>query len=109
MVQRLDPLAWYVAFSWSKTVKLPVSKNIYSEDIVISNDLAIFATSKSSIKHGGPHKRQWERLLLPDGETMSFAIRFIYKSKISAYLRKMVCKISIFLLKACKFHFHKNF
>ena len=34
-----------------KTVKLPAPKNIYSEDIVISNDVLMFGTSKTSIKH----------------------------------------------------------
>ena len=37
-----------------ETVKLPALENIYSEEIVISTDVTIFATSKSSIKHGGP-------------------------------------------------------
>ena len=37
----------------SKTVKLPAPKNIYSEDIVVSNDVLMFATSKTSIKHRG--------------------------------------------------------
>ena len=36
-----------------ETVKLPVPKNIYSEAIVISTDVTIFATSKSSVKHRG--------------------------------------------------------
>ena len=38
-----------------ETVKLPVPKNIYSEAIVISNDVTIFATSRSSSKHRGPY------------------------------------------------------
>ena len=38
-----------------KAVKLPVPKHIYSEDIVISTDVATFATSKSSMKHKGPY------------------------------------------------------
>ena len=38
-----------------ETVKLPAPENIYSEDIVISTDVTIFATTKSSIKHRGPY------------------------------------------------------
>ena len=38
-----------------KTVKLRAIKNIYSKDIVISTDVAIFATRKSLIKHRGPY------------------------------------------------------
>ena len=37
-----------------KLLKLPAPKKMYSEDILISTDLAIFATSKGSIKHGSP-------------------------------------------------------
>ena len=36
-----------------KTVEPPAPKNIYSEDIVISTDVAIFVTRKTSIKHKG--------------------------------------------------------
>ena len=36
-----------------ETVKLPAPENIYSEDTVISTDVATFVTSKSSIKHRG--------------------------------------------------------
>ena len=38
-----------------ETVKLPAPENIYSEDIVISTDVTIFATTKSSIKHRGSY------------------------------------------------------
>ena len=38
-----------------ETVKLAALKNIYSEDIIISLDVAIFARSKSSVKHRGPY------------------------------------------------------
>ena len=34
-----------------ETVKPPVPKNIYGEDIVISADMTIFATNKNPIKH----------------------------------------------------------
>ena len=44
-----------------ETVKLPAPKNIYSEDIVISADVAIFAASKSSIKHRGPYNASDDR------------------------------------------------
>ena len=40
--------------SEDETVKLPTSDNIHSKDIVISKDVAIFATNKSSIKRRGP-------------------------------------------------------
>ena len=43
------------------TVKLPAPKNIYSEDIVISTDVAIFATSKSPIKHRRSYKASDDR------------------------------------------------
>ena len=39
----------------AKTSKPSATKNIYSEDIVISTDVAIFATSKSPIKHRGSY------------------------------------------------------
>ena len=38
-----------------ETVKLAALKNIYSEDIIISPDVVIFARSKSSMKHRGPY------------------------------------------------------
>ena len=57
-----------------ETVKLPALENIYSEDIVISTDVTIFATSKNSVKHGGFS-------LLPDGKTMSLAFSFPHTSK----------------------------
>ena len=44
-----------------ETLKLPAPKNIYSEDIVISTDVAIFATSKSSIKHRDPYSASDDR------------------------------------------------
>ena len=40
-------------FLESETVKLSVPKNIYSEDTVISTDVVMSVTSKSSIKHRG--------------------------------------------------------
>ena len=43
------------------TVKLSAPNNIYSKDIVISTDVVIFATSKSSIKHRGPYNASDER------------------------------------------------
>ena len=44
-----------------ETVKLPARNNMYCEDIVISTDVAIFATSKSSIKHRGPYNASDDR------------------------------------------------
>ena len=44
-----------------ETVKLPAPKNIYSEDIVISIDVAILATSQSSIKRRRPYNASDDR------------------------------------------------
>ena len=44
-----------------ETVTLPAPKNIYSKDIVISADVAIFAASKSSIKHRDPYNASNDR------------------------------------------------
>jgi len=44
-----------------ETVKLPAPKNIYSEDVVITTNVAIFATSKSPIKHKGPYNASDDR------------------------------------------------
>ena len=45
-----DLITWHnmLLLLEGETVKLPTPKNIYGEDIVISTDVAIFATSKSS-------------------------------------------------------------
>ena len=58
-----DLICWHdiLILLEGKTVKLPVLKNIYSEDIVISTDVAIFATSKSSMKHKGPYNASDDR------------------------------------------------
>ena len=85
-------------FKWSKnipwldillllegeTVKLPAPKKIYSEDIAISNDVAIFATTKSSIKHRGHYNASDDReteMMAARRKAMSFAINFLHKSK----------------------------
>ena len=44
-----------------ETVKLAAPKNINSKNIVISTDMAIFATSKSSIKQRGPYNAHDDR------------------------------------------------
>ena len=44
-----------------ETLKLPAPKKIYSEEIVISNDVAIFATSKSPIKYRGSYNASDDR------------------------------------------------
>ena len=66
-----------------ETVKLLAPNNIYSEDIVISTDMAIFATSKSPIKYRGPYNASDDRET-DDGcqmkKAMSFAIDFLQKS-----------------------------
>ena len=53
-----DLIPWYdmLLLLVGKTVKLPAPKNISSEDIVISTNVAIFATSKSPIKHRRSYK-----------------------------------------------------
>ena len=85
-------------FKWSKnipwldillllegeTVKLPAPKNIYSEDIAISNDVAIFATTKSSIKHRSHYNASDDKeteMMAARRKAMSFAINFLHKSK----------------------------
>ena len=82
-----------------ETVKLPAPKKIYSKDIVISTDVAIFATSKSLIKHRGPYNASDDReteMMAARWKTVSFDIKSLHKSKKSASLPKMFCKISIF-------------
>ena len=44
-----------------ETVKPPAPKNIYSEEILISADVAIFATSKSSTKQRGTYNANDDR------------------------------------------------
>ena len=44
-----------------ETVKLPAPKNIFSEGIVISTDVAIFAASKSTVKHRDPYNASDDR------------------------------------------------
>ena len=44
-----------------KTVKLPGPKNIYREDNMISTHVAIFSTSKSSVKHRGTYSASGDR------------------------------------------------
>ena len=58
-----DLIPWYDLLLLLKceTVKLPAPKNIYSEDIVISTDVAIFPTNKSSIRHRGPYNASDDR------------------------------------------------
>ena len=45
----------------SETVKLAAPKKIYSEDIVISAEIAVFARSKISFKHRGPYNASDDR------------------------------------------------
>ena len=44
-----------------ETVKRPATKSIYSEDLVISTNVAVIATNKSSIKHRGPYNASDDR------------------------------------------------
>ena len=67
-----------------ETVKLPAPKKIYSKDIVISTDVAIFATSKSLIKHRGPYNESDDReteMMAARWKTVSFDIKSLHKSK----------------------------
>ena len=52
-----DMIPWHdtLLFLEGETAKLPAPKNISCEDIVISTDVAIFATSKSLIEHRDPY------------------------------------------------------
>jgi len=59
-----------------ETVKLPAPKNLYSEDIKIESDVAIFATSKSEIKFKGSYNASDDR------ETEMMAARWnVFKLK----------------------------
>ena len=68
-----------------ETIKLAAPKNIYIEDIVISTDAAIFATSKSPIKRIGSYNASNDRV-------MSFAINFLPKSRKICFLTQDVLK-----------------
>ena len=39
-------------------MNLPAPKNHYATDVCIDNDVAIFATSKDTIKYRGPYKAE---------------------------------------------------
>ena len=55
-----DLIPWHDILE-DETVKLPAPKNIHSEDIVISTDVAIFAASKSPIKNRGSYNASDDR------------------------------------------------
>ena len=57
-----------------ETVKLPAPKNFYSEDVCISSDIPIFATSKSMIKFRGTFNTTDER----EDEMMKVRWRLFY-------------------------------
>ena len=79
-----------------ETLKLPAPKNIYIEDIVISTDVAIFATSKSSIKHRGPYNASH------DGETEMMAAR----SKLYIVIKVQLNIVLDICMKVKLFHHH---
>ena len=83
-----------------ETVKLPAPKNIYSEDIVISTDVAIFAASKSPIKQRGSYNASDDReieMMIARWRNYEFRQQFSpQEQKKSACLPKMFCKINIF-------------
>ena len=65
-------------------VKLPAPKNIYREDIVISTDVAIFATSKGSIKHRCPYNASDDRyteMVAARWKNYEFRHNYLHKSK----------------------------
>ena len=79
-------IPWYnrLLLLEGETVKLPAPKTIYSEDIAISPDVTIFATSKSSIKHKGPYNvidNMETDIMAVYVKTMSFTISFLHKTK----------------------------
>ena len=78
-----DVIPWYDMLLMGEIVKLPAPKNIYSEDIMISTDVAIFATSKSPIKHRSSYNANDDRETDYgcQMEKLSFAINFLQKSK----------------------------
>ena len=76
-----------------ETVKLPAPKNICSEYIVISNDVAIFLISKISSKYRGPYNANDDR----ETVIMESSI-FSTRAKKSVSIPKMFCIISSFWL-----------
>ena len=95
-----------------QTVKSPAPKNIYSDDIVISTDVAIFPTSNSSIKYRGPYNASDDRgteLMATRWKNDQFRRQFFsQEQKKCASQPKVFCKICMFWLKACNFHFYKT-
>ena len=79
-----------------ETVKLPAPKNIYIEDIVISTNAAMFATSKSSIKRRGPDNTSDDR------ETEMMAAR----SKLHIVIKVQLNVILDICMKVKLFHHH---
>ena len=87
-----------------ETVKLPAAKNIYSEDIVISTNVAIFWTSNNPIKHRGSYNRTDDReteMMAARWKNYEFREQFFStRARKSASFPKMFCKISIFFIKS---------
>ena len=74
-----------------ETVKLPAPKNICSENIVISNDVAIFLINKISSQYRGPYNANDDR----ETVIMESSV-FSTRAKKSASIPKMFCIISSF-------------
>ena len=70
-----DLIRWHNMLPEGETLKLPAPKNIYIEDIVISTDVAIFQTSKSSSKYRGSYNANVGRRGQGDRETEMMAVR----------------------------------
>ena len=70
-----DLIRWHNMLLEGETLKLPAPKNIYIENIVISTDVAIFQTSKSSSKYRGSYNASVWRQGQGDRETEMMAVR----------------------------------
>ena len=61
-------------------IKLPASKKLYVEDVVIDSDVAIFDTSKSPITYRGPYNTpdpQEDAMMATRWQIFSFHHQFI--------------------------------
>ena len=62
-----------------ETVKLPAPKNIYTNDVIINSDVAIFATSKCEVTYRGPynmHDPQEDAMMAARWKVFQFRYQF---------------------------------
>ena len=62
-----------------KTLKLPAPQNLFTEDIIICTDQAIFATCKAAIVYQGPDKKtnlQDDAMMRVPWKTFNFTHQF---------------------------------